>query len=291
MRYREIKIVETNPPSSMDDLINQVMKTPDETANDETLRAGPPYPSEQMSQVKALQSRLEELGYSVGSTGIDGKYGPRTTNAVRAFKKDNNISPEDGTSLSMDELSTLVTAKKVDKPSPTGNKQQSRSSAIDVGSLDSSEDSEGAKKAAEGFLGREMSNDEFNYLVRATAAEASPNQKERAAVAAVILNRARSSGYPDSIVRVLTQRNQFQAVTGTRYDRGPSKNFTNMSNRTAQQIYSAFINDLDNMDKNWLNFTSNVRAAYGRGTDISFLDKMKSADNSQVIGQTVFGTV
>ena len=57
----------------------------------EELTAGPPYPPEDVDSVKALQRKLQELGYSVGSTGIDGKYGPRTTRAVRAFKRDYNI--------------------------------------------------------------------------------------------------------------------------------------------------------------------------------------------------------
>lgn len=83
------------------------------------LEAGPPYPPADAERVKALQSRLQELGYSVGSTGIDGKYGPRTTRAVRAFKKDNNISG-DGLSMSASDLEKLSTAKKVTNPTPTG---------------------------------------------------------------------------------------------------------------------------------------------------------------------------
>lgn len=83
------------------------------------LEAGPPYPPADAERVKALQSRLEELGYSVGSTGIDGKYGPRTTRAVRAFKKDNNI-PGNGLSMSASDLEKISTAKKVANPTPTG---------------------------------------------------------------------------------------------------------------------------------------------------------------------------
>ena len=87
--------------------------------NVSSLEAGPPYPPEDAEAVKSLQSRLEELGYSVGSTGIDGKYGPRTTRAVRAFKKDNNISGN-GLSMSATDLQKLSTAKKVANPTPTG---------------------------------------------------------------------------------------------------------------------------------------------------------------------------
>lgn len=100
MRFNEFKIVENNDAQ-------------------EGLESGPPYPQEDSQRVKALQSKLQELGYSVGSTGIDGKYGPRTTAAVRAFKKDNNISG-DGLSMSASDLEKLSTAKPVENPTPTG---------------------------------------------------------------------------------------------------------------------------------------------------------------------------
>ena len=114
-------------------------------------------------------------------------------------------------------------------------------------------------------------------LIRATAAEASPNSQERAAVAAVILNRVRSGRYPNSIEAVLTQRNQFQAVTGTRFDPGPHSNFSNMSNSTGAEVIGAIIRYLPNMDKDWLNFTANNPAAYGRGTNINFMYAMRDA--------------
>lgn len=85
----------------------------------EGLESGPPYPPEDSERVSAMQSKLEELGYSVGSTGIDGKYGPRTTAAVRAFKQDNNIQG-DGLSMSEDDLDKLSTAEPVEDPTPTG---------------------------------------------------------------------------------------------------------------------------------------------------------------------------
>lgn len=251
------------------------------------LEAGPPYPSEQMDAVRAMQSKLEELGYPVGSTGIDGKYGPRTVRAVRAFKQDNNLDG-DGTTMSAADIEKLNTAEKVANPTPTGN--PAGPDLGDIGDLASLENIGQAQEVASEFLGREISGEEMNMLIRATAAEASRNSQERAGVAAVILNRARSSQYPDGIRAVLTQRNQFQAVTGTRYDPGPSRNFTNMSDSTGAEVIGAIIRYLPNMDKTWLNFTSNVTAAYGRGTNINFMYAMRDAPGSQVIGQTVFGT-
>lgn len=83
------------------------------------LTSGPPYPQEDADAVRAMQRKLEGLGYSVGSTGADGKYGPRTAAAVRAFKQDNNISG-DGLSMSAADLEKLRTARPVANPTPTG---------------------------------------------------------------------------------------------------------------------------------------------------------------------------
>jgi peptidoglycan hydrolase-like protein with peptidoglycan-binding domain/lysophospholipase L1-like esterase len=94
------------------------------------LKSGPPYPPEQADAVKTLQKGLEAIGYSVGSTGIDGKYGPRTVRAVRAFKKDYKIEG-DGISISSEGLAKLqavIAGKepKVEKPTDTGNTAGSR---------------------------------------------------------------------------------------------------------------------------------------------------------------------
>jgi len=251
------------------------------------IEQGPPYPQEQMDFVKKVQARLEYLGYNVGSTGIDGKYGPRTANAVAAFKKDFGF-PGNGSDLSFFELRIMASEEAVENPSPTGN---GNDGDTDLGDLADLRNASQAKNVVEDFLGTEISNRDLNLLLRAIAAEASPNSQERAAIAAVILNRVRSSRFPDSIERVLTQRNQFQAVTGTRYDPGPSRNFTGMSDQTAAQVIGALLRHLPNMDKTWLNFTSNNPRAYGRGTNIDFMYAMRQSPGAEIIGQTVFGTV
>lgn len=266
MRYKDFKIIESA---------------------DGGVTAGPPYPREVMDTVRTMQRKLEELGYSVGSTGSDGKYGPRTTRAVRAYKTDNNISTPANT-LTAEELQSLMSAQPVENPTPSN--PQASIDDTDLGNLATTDNADQAKQVVEEFLGDSITPREFELLLRATASEASPNAGERAAVAAVILNRIRSSAYPDSMEAVLTQRNQFQAVTGTRYEPGPSRNFTNMSTNTAAQVIGAFIQYLPRMDKSWLNFTSNNPRAYGRGTNINFMYAMRNAPASQVIGQTVFGT-
>ena len=120
MRYRDFKIVETKIDEVPDDGSRNGQEPNLPVAVE--LTAGPPYPNEHLESVRTMQDRLEELGYSVGSTGSDGKYGPRTVRAVRAFKQDNNLTP-DGTIMSPEDLQVLATADKIDNPTPTGNER------------------------------------------------------------------------------------------------------------------------------------------------------------------------
>jgi len=90
------------------------------------LEAGPPYPPEQMDAVRAMQTKLEALGYSVGSTGIDGKYGPRTSRAVSAYKRDFNVQDTDrGRSIDAREIQAMQSREPVQEPTPTGNEGRS----------------------------------------------------------------------------------------------------------------------------------------------------------------------
>ena len=90
-------------------------------SDDPALSQGPPYTDQGI--VAAVQHKLEELGYSVGGTGADGKYGPRTSRAVAAFKKDFNLQG-DGQSLSTRDLDAMRGATPVANPTDTGNTRQ-----------------------------------------------------------------------------------------------------------------------------------------------------------------------
>ena len=79
------------------------------------LQMGPPYPPEDMDAVKKLQSALQSVGYSVGSTGVDGKYGPRTARAVKAFKKDYKIQGN-GQEIDAKSLQTIAGVSSGDIP-------------------------------------------------------------------------------------------------------------------------------------------------------------------------------
>jgi len=148
-----------------------------------------------------------------------------------------------------------------------------------------------AKQSAEQFLGRRINNEEWDLLLRAVTAEASGNTKEQAWVMGVILNRVRSGRWGSSINKVLYAPNQFQAVTGTKYNSNPSSNFTRGPNASQlASIVKGAIEILPNVDPSVMNFTAANRAAYGRGTNINFRNKLAARSGSQQIGQTIFGT-
>ena len=146
------------------------------------------------------------------------------------------------------------------------------------------------KTSAEKYLGRTLTDDEWNQLVRATFAEASGNQTERAYVMGVILNRVRTNfgNYGRTITAQLTAKNQFQAVTGTAYEPGPSINYkTGPNNSAADSIYGAAVNILSQVPKNYLSFTSALPSAYGKGTNIGFIQTLLNK-GGQRIGDTIF---
>jgi peptidoglycan hydrolase-like protein with peptidoglycan-binding domain len=66
--------------------------TKDRIQKSAELEQGPPFPPEQTAEVIKMQQSLQELGYSLGRLGVDGKYGPMTAAAVAAFKKDYGLT-------------------------------------------------------------------------------------------------------------------------------------------------------------------------------------------------------
>lgn len=295
MRYKEFKIAESKLDEVPDDG-TRAGQQPNRPV-DAGLQAGPPYPPAQMNAVKDMQRKLQDAGYSVGSTGIDGKYGPRTQRAVAAFKKDyaSEVGDAIDSSMTADNLEVLGKIgneiQRVARPTPIPQNGVAFNAA-DIAALGfNGPKNDEAKTAAEEYLGRELSADEWNALVRATVAEASPNQQEQAAVMAVILNRVRAGhGGGQTVTDVLYQTNQFQAVTGTPRDRSPSRNYTNPSPQAIASVADAAIKYLSGQNRSWMNFTSNNPAAYGPGTNLGFLSTMRNSPGSQVIGGTVFGT-
>ena len=160
MRYSDFKLVETKLDEIPDDG-NRAGSEPN-VPIDDGLTAGPPYPAEDVEAVKALQTKLEELGYSVGSTGIDGKYGPRTTRAVAAYMRDFNVqSADSGRSINPREIQTMQTRQPVENPTSTGN-EQGGSARFDLPPLSDRSDVQGAVGEVLDFIGRYESRGRYD---------------------------------------------------------------------------------------------------------------------------------
>ena len=147
-----------------------------------------------------------------------------------------------------------------------------------------------AKMSADAFLGRTMTAMEWDHLIRATFAESSHNAQEDAHIMGTILNRARTGGFGGSNVSsVLSSPNQFQSVSGVPGERSQSTNFVQgPQGDHLTRILQAAAKILPKVPKDLVNFTAANEKAYGKGTDLSFLKKLKKA-GGKVIGKTVFG--
>lgn len=122
MRFKEFKIKESIPPLGNPSGVPGKLPSK-EVAKDQDLKMGPPFPPEQSARVKAMQTGLKKIGYSVGATGIDGKFGPLTSAALGAFIKDYNLKgkPDTFTKDMEDTLEKVVSGEipKVANPTPT----------------------------------------------------------------------------------------------------------------------------------------------------------------------------
>ena len=161
-----------------------------------------------------------------------------------------------------------------------------------------------ARKTAEAYLGRSMSDAEWDNLVSLTNAESSTNQTERGWVMGIILNRTRDSFTPAgfknakykfaNLIDIISQPWQFQPVTGTRGNPGPIPAFlAGPDARDAQSIYGSttFLKDVP---RDWYYFTSNNPAAYKDGTNINFMYGLRertklNPPTAKEVGGTIFG--
>lgn len=132
------------------------------------------------SNVKAVQNALKSAGYF--SSAVDGVWGKRTMCAVMWFQSDNG--------LTVDGVVGSGTEKKL---------------GITLGSGGASAPSTG---------GSNISDSDLNLLARCVYGEARGEPYTgQVAVAAVVLNRVRSSKFPNSIYGVIYQAGAFTAVS------------------------------------------------------------------------------
>jgi hypothetical protein len=141
------------------------------------------------------------------------------------------------------------------------------------------------KAAAEAYLGKSITSGEYDQLMRATHAESGGKNspEEQAMIMGSILNRARD--HKGGIGGALSAPNQFQAVTGTKFQPGPSAAYRKGPNeaRTAS-IEGAAQDLLHRVPTSQKDFTAADPRAYGAGTNIDYLNKMQG----QVYGGTKF---
>lgn len=146
------------------------------------------------------------------------------------------------------------------------------------------------RESAESFLGRKISEKEYDALIRATHAEAGAktNKEEIALIMGTILNRARAKGGDQSILDVLNAPRQFQAVTGTAAAPGPSGQYrAGPGEERLRAIEQATSTLLPLVSRRQVDFTAASPAAYGPGTNIKYLEEMKKGQHV-IHGGTIF---
>lgn len=129
MRFNEFNLLKEKVDQPLGTLSRQPA-TADSKERAETadLKMGPPYPPEQSVRVKDMQTKLKNIGYNVGSTGIDGKFGQRTSAALSAFIKDYNLQRnsnlfDDNLAKALDNVVSGAIAR-VQNPTPVNNAAQ-----------------------------------------------------------------------------------------------------------------------------------------------------------------------
>lgn len=154
-------------------------------------------------EVKELQRRLKEWGYYSGK--VDGIYGKATTEAVKYFQRKNGLVA-DGIAgkATFEALGMMDSAKVLDNQ----------------GSYSSGSSSSGANSTY-------TSSDTY-LLAKCIYAEArGESYVGQVAVGAVILNRVRSSSFPNTISGVIYQKGAFTSVSDGQINLAPDKTAMN----------------------------------------------------------------
>jgi len=129
------------------------------------------------SMVKTIQTKLKKWGYYSGS--VDGIYGAKTKKAVMYFQRKNGLTA-DG----------IVGAKTL--------------KALGISTSGSSTSTNGSN----------YSDNDLNLLAKLIYGEArGESYTGQVAVGAVVLNRVKSSSFPNTISGVIYQKNAFTAVS------------------------------------------------------------------------------
>jgi peptidoglycan hydrolase-like protein with peptidoglycan-binding domain len=80
------------PPPGAEIAAARVLSAPEGNGSDEAVPESPPVDPVRIEQVKALQRQLGVLGFDPGP--VDGRYGPRTTDAVKHLQEVGGLEPD-----------------------------------------------------------------------------------------------------------------------------------------------------------------------------------------------------
>ena len=150
-------------------------------------------------EVKQIQTKLKRWGYYNGS--VDGIYGTQTLNAVKSFQKKNG--------LTQDGIAGPATLKAMGITSSGGNTSQTTGS----------------------------NSSDINLLSHLIYGEArGESYRGQVAVGAVIMNRVKSSSFPNSIAGVIYQRGAFDAVSDGQINMAPDST----AKKAAQDAYNGW---------------------------------------------------
>ena len=137
-------------------------------------------------EVRKIQDKLKRWEYYKGN--VDGIYGSETVKAVKYFQKKNGLNP--------DGIAGKKTLEKMGIFNSYGNSNSSNST----------------------------SNSDLNLLARAIYSEARGEPYNgQVAIAAVILNRVKSSSFPNTISGVVYQKGAFTAVSDGQINLKPNQ--------------------------------------------------------------------
>lgn len=141
-------------------------------------------------EVRTIQTKLKRWGYYTGS--VDGIYGSGTLAAVKKFQRKNG--------LTVDGIAGKRTLEA-------------------MGIFSSSSSSSGGSSSSSGST----NSSDLNLLSRVVYGEARGEPYSgQVAVAAVVLNRVKSSSFPNSISGVVYQKGAFDAVTDGQINMSPN---------------------------------------------------------------------
>ena len=243
--------------------------------------------------VADIQKVLLALGYKLPKHGVDGARGPETRAAVKQFQRDNNLTVDgDPGPETIGAMNRLIATKKIafvkSTPADVKGKFVNATDPQDVGDIMNNDDPAvaSARKSAEKYLGREMSDEEWTALVKVTAAEEA-DTKAMAWVMAAILNRTNRGTWGNSVVSVVSAPYQFEPVTGAS---GREKRLNTLpipSGRKLNAILVGAKEILPSVPNKIVNFTSNIDAAYKGRASISYKDKLL-AKGGEVVGNSIF---